>query len=583
MAERTDMGGLCPLCRSGDDAGPWMEQLLAENQQLLESQRALQELQQRQADLYDFTPVGLLTFSRAGVIQSLNPHAASMLSVARSDVLGRPFAPFAGDRPLFRRHLAACLRRDGSATVELDLIAVDGRRTRVELVSHRVLGAGEVQTAMVDVSARARAVAAERAARSANEAKDTFIAILSHELRAPLAPLLTAASALGHGALGPSEIPALSRIVARNAILQARLIDELLDMTRLARGKMPLTRQPFDLHQVMREVLDMFAGDIRGKRLALVVDLGATRCIVDGDTARLQQVLWNLVGNAVKFTAAGRQLGVRSWNHEGTIALEVRDSGVGFRPDASERLFAPFEQAERGAGGGLGLGLAIARGIIDLHGGKLIANSAGVGRGARFIVELTALAPSRARRTSDAPPAPAAKLKPKRGSRRTRILLVEDSQDVAHALRVLLSSEGYAIDTVASVGEALRYDLARVALVISDLGLPDGNGLSLLRKLRDRWRPRRIRAVALSGFGTARDVRASLNAGFIAHLTKPVELPHLLGTIERVLAPSEAASRRASTRSNRLPPPPTGKRAQLVERRVKLRQRRLGAIALTRR
>jgi hypothetical protein len=316
--------------------------------------------------------------------------------------------------------------------------------------------------------------------------------------------------------------------------LQARLVDDLLDAARILRGKMQIEREATSLHLLVRGVVEMFAAEMKAKRLRLVIDLDASKQTVDGDPIRLRQLFWNLIGNALKFTPDGGQVAIRSWNSNERIAVEVENSGVGLTAAAIARIFEPFEQSGEQSGEnqrqGLGLGLAIARGIAELHDGRITASSAGRDRGARFVVDLptVAVAVGKGQNPSRAPVgADNAKVSA------VRILLIEDHQDTAAALSILLGARGYAIETVATAKQALDANLAGLALVISDIGLPDGDGLSLCRELR---RKHRIEAIALSGYGTERDVRASLDAGFAAHLTKPIVIETLVAAIEKVLS-----------------------------------------------
>jgi CheY-like chemotaxis protein len=270
-------------------------------------------------------------------------------------------------------------------------------------------------------------------------------------------------------------------------------------------------------------------GDLRGTKLVVALEHDDRRSI-GGDATRLRQVLWNLIKNAIKFTGPGGLVTVRSWTHGQRTTIEVQDTGVGLAPDAIERLFRPFEQAEDGAAGGLGLGLAIARGIVELHGGTLTAVSRGPGQGSRFVVDL----PNR-----PTPPLPIAQpaeaataVRNGPAGPKLRMLLVEDNPATATVLSLALRAEGYVVTVASNVAEALRVDLTQISIVVSDIGLPDGDGLSLLRQLHAK---RRIQAVALSGYGTERDVQASLAAGFAAHLVKPVTLPELVAAIDQAL------------------------------------------------
>jgi CheY-like chemotaxis protein len=378
---------------------------------------------------------------------------------------------------------------------------------------------------------------AERSAREATEAKDTFIAILSHELRSPLAPVLAAASALKGGQIAPAELARLCELIQRNVSLQARLIDDLLDATRIVRGKMQVHCEPLDLHPLVCEVVEMFRDELRSKQLELVLALDAKRETVEGDPVRLRQVVWNLLKNAIKFTRAGGRIAVRSWNDHQRVALEVSDSGIGLRPEAIERLFQPFEQNEGGAAGGLGLGLAIARGVVELHNGRITATSPGENKGSRFVVDLPLVVGANAGATAAVEhepvrAGPALVKSEDQQATKARILLLEDNRDMAEALSLSLRSRGYEVKVAHSIRAALKTDFSTVDLVISDIGLPDGGGLTFVRKLHQKVN---VRAIALSGYGTERDVQASQEAGFLMHLTKPVDLATLVAAIEEAM------------------------------------------------
>jgi signal transduction histidine kinase/CheY-like chemotaxis protein len=391
---------------------------------------------------------------------------------------------------------------------------------------------------------RARHLDAGRSVRRAIASQEHLIAVLGHELRAPLAPVLAAVSRLERPARARANVGRLHEIIRRNVLRQAQLIDDLLDLSRIASGKVGLQRDVVDLHVVARESLEMLADEASARRLSLVVELRARRPRVNGDPSRLRQVFTNLLKNAIKFTPEEGVIAIRSWNRGDTIAVEVSDNGVGIPPDALRRIFDRFEQADGAASnGGLGLGLTIARGMIGLHGGTIHAHSDGPGRGARFVVELRALT---AKVETPAPTARALRARPGRAARGAEILLVEDEPDLAETLTTVLEGEGYRVRTVASAGEALAADLADVALVISDLGLPDLDGRVLIERLKSKGD---VKAIALSGYGTEADVRASEAAGFERHLTKPVEMSVLIEAVERAFA-----KRPWSTRSLRDPP-----------------------------
>jgi signal transduction histidine kinase/ActR/RegA family two-component response regulator len=511
-----------------------IDRLTAENDQLKSTQLVLEEGLGRCADRYDFAPIGLLTLDAAGIIREANLKAASMLAIDARHAIGLTFASFVRDRRAFRRHLAECNGENLTIMTEMELVPRSGPVCNIDLVTRRAGSGSQYRAVLVDVTERVRLAAAERSVRTSIDARDTFIATLSHELRTPLAPVLAAVSSLRGGQLSGRDTGRLHEIIERNVKLQARLVDDLLDAARILRGKMQIEREATPLHLLVRGVVEMFAVEMKAKRLRLVIDLDASKQTVDGDPIRLRQLFWNLIGNALKFTPDGGQVAVRSWNSNERIAVEVENSGVGLTAATIARIFEPFEQSGGPSGEnqrqGLGLGLAIARGIAELHDGRITASSAGRDRGARFVVDLPTGGdsaddrenPSRAAFAGDGAKVSA-----------VRILLIEDHRDTAAALSILLRARGYAIETVATAKQALEANLAGLALVISDIGLPDGDGLSLFRELRQK---RRIEAIALSGYGTERDVRASLDAGFAAHLTKPIVIETLVAAIEKVLS-----------------------------------------------
>ena len=381
--------------------------------------------------------------------------------------------------------------------------------------------------------------AARAEAEAANRAKDQFLAVLSHELRTPLTAVLASVDALQKSCGLSSVGTELVDIIRRNVELESRLIDDLLDLTRVARGKLELQRRPVDVHEELRHAVKMCQqGDAEQKRIAVRSEAQAVHHWVSGDPARLQQVFWNLLKNAVKFTPEGGKVEVRTANvREDVVRVSVSDTGIGIDADALPKIFNAFEQGDKSITrqvGGLGLGLAITRALVELHGGKISAESEGRYRGATFTVELqTVPAPL----TEPEEPAPA-----ELGLTPThlRILLVEDHADTARTMTLLLRSLGYRVTTAGSVATALEAAGAeKFDLLISDVGLPDGTGLDLMQKLLARGP---MRGIVLSGFGMEEDVKRSLDAGFSLHLTKPIDLQRLEAAIERV-TPGAAAGR----------------------------------------
>jgi two-component system CheB/CheR fusion protein len=398
---------------------------------------------------------------------------------------------------------------------------------------------------LTDITARRHAELevdrARQEAEAASRAKDHFLATLSHELRTPLTPVLAVVSALQDDARLPADVRAHLRMVRRNVELEARLIDDMLDLTRVARGKLELHREVADLKQVLDHALQTASGDLLDKKLRLVVDLALEDHAVWADTPRLIQVFWNLFSNAVKFTPPGGTIAVRSWREEAPagplFVVEVTDTGIGIEPDVLLDIFDAFKQGEQAITrrfGGLGLGLAISKAIVELHGGSLAATSSGRGRGSIFSVRLPVgdlqLRPAVVSGTSLA--AAAAALRDPATDSKLRILLVEDHVDTAEAMAELLRDMGHEITVAGSVAAGLaaaECQGGRFDLVLSDLGLPDGTGLDLMAELHRRYG---VRGIALSGYGMEEDVRRSLEAGFERHLTKPINLQALQSAIQ---------------------------------------------------
>ena len=393
---------------------------------------------------------------------------------------------------------------------------------------------------LTDVTARQQAELevdrARREAESANQAKDHFLATLSHELRTPLTPVLAVISSLQADDRLPEDVRSHLAMVRRNVELEARLIDDMLDLTRIARGKLELRREVADLRPVIDHALQTAKGDLLDKHLRLVVDLEAGKHTLWADTPRLTQVFWNLFSNAVKFTPAGGTIAVRSRREETAVGpelvVEIEDTGIGIEPDVLRDIFDAFQQGEQAITrrfGGLGLGLAISKAIVELHGGSLTASSPGKGQGAVFSVRLPVSdlpavppAPETRRPAETAPAEPAA----------LRILLIEDHADTAEAMAELLRALGHQITVAGSVAGGLaaaERQAGRIDLVVSDLGLPDGSGVELMQELHSRYG---VKGIALSGYGMEEDVRRSLAAGFDRHLTKPVNLQALVTAIQ---------------------------------------------------
>ena len=396
-----------------------------------------------------------------------------------------------------------------------------------------------------------------QAAEAANREKDQFLAIVSHELRTPLTPALAATAALE----GDEALPAQARkdlsVIRRNIEVEARLIDDLLDITRIVRGKLELRRQVVDVRSLLEHAMENYCLDAAAKkqiRVSTKITAGQPYVLVD--SSRMTQVFWNLLQNACKFTPKGGSINVRVYNeyrqgHSPNIVapnsdndescdllVDVSDDGMGISPETLPKIFNAFEQGQRSAGqgfGGLGLGLAISRAIIELHGGAISAASDGKNKGVTFTVRLHCATPVPASERE----LPVAAAPDAVAQRSMRVLLVEDHPDTAEQFARLLKRAGHEVVCASSINEAetcasVTTEQNRPGtfdILISDLDLPDGSGLDLMRTLAQRYR---IRGIAISGHGMKADIDNSIQAGFSYHITKPVNWMELKAVIEKV-------------------------------------------------
>jgi PAS domain S-box-containing protein len=380
------------------------------------------------------------------------------------------------------------------------------------------------------------AIALERAkqqAEDANRAKDQFLAMLSHELRTPLTPVLMTITQLRRDPNLSEELLRDLEMLQRNVELEALLIDDLLDLTRIAHGKLELHSDAVNIHTAIDHALNISAADLAAKSLQITKRFEAAEHHCWADAARLQQVFWNLIKNATKFTPAGGAIEIRTHNDANhQIVIEISDTGVGIEPELQPRIFDAFEQggpAITSQYGGLGLGLAVSKRVIDLHQGKISVFSAGLDQGATFTVVLRAMETSLLEGPAYLVSDDSRKLSP------ARILLVEDHTDTATVLRRMLEKSGYHVGQTNSVAGAEKL-LAGESfdLLISDLGLPDGSGLDLMRRLGKKHG---LAGIALSGYGMDEDRAASIAAGFVEHFTKPVDSDRLRSAIDRLVNP----------------------------------------------
>jgi PAS domain S-box-containing protein len=463
---------------------------------------------------------------------------------------GRPFRTddYASDPRISAHYMAA---RDADGSIAQIVVPIPGDPAIAGLLyvdrrTHRPFTDADeaVLLRLADHAATAirnsQLFAAEQAARAeadaANRGKDEFLAVLSHELRTPLNAIIGWARLLTARRFDEAQRAHASRVIERNALLQGQLVADLLDISRIAAGKMEIDREPVDLALVVREAVEAVTAEVEAKRLRLQTELDDAAGEVLGEARRLQQVVSNLLLNAIKFTPEGGTIAVRLLRHETNARLSVRDTGQGIEPALLARIFDPFEQGDRSSTRrhqGLGLGLAIVRQLVGLHGGTIHAESAGKGHGATFTVDLPVLAVRLphgdsavgARRVAAAPAPELSGL---------RILIVDDEADARDLIAVVLGDRGAEARVAGSAAEALDVLAAHeIDVLVSDISMPDVDGYGLIERVRalDWERRRPIHAIAVTAYtGSAVRDRA-LAAGFDAHATKPLDPEHLLAML----------------------------------------------------
>lgn len=468
-----------------------------------------------------------------GRIISCNRGASELYGYSREELVGKPISILSPpnfqdeDKQLNERmrhagkieHYETVRRRkDGT------LIPVSLTISPIRDGGGRIIGASKISRNITErKNYEQRLEAGLERERAANRAKDDFLAALSHELRTPLSPVLLLAS----DGVRNAEFPAQARMdfdtIRKNIELEARLIDDMLDLTRVTRGKLKLDMKPVDIHVAIHDAAGTVRREIELKKIELSLKFAARVPIVNGDAVRLRQIFWNLLKNAVKFTPEGGKISIetRTLANE-KILVAVTDTGIGMEAAELDRVFGAFAQGTHHFGG-LGLGLAISRALVELHAGSIRAQSDGKGKGATFSIELPI---AKGVERHEAPPSrllpPAPISAEKIRARQIRILLVEDHEPTRASLAHLLSRRNYQVTPVGSLAEARSVaGQKEFNLLISDIGLPDGNGCELMEELR---RQSQLKGIALTGYGMEDDVNRSHAAGFVAHLTKPVRM-----------------------------------------------------------
>jgi PAS domain S-box-containing protein len=486
-----------------------------------------------------------------GRVAFLNPAAERLLGVAAEAAHGRPLHEVVhadADGPAHATGECALARAirtaEGTAEEEDTFRGAEGAAVPVRWVAAPLQGTAPGAVVVFEDDRRrreserqrqeelARAQEARREAEAEGRMRDEFMATLSHELRTPLSAIVGWAHLLRSGNLEPADRARAVETIDRSAKSQAQLISDILDVSSIIAGKLRLTPEPVALRPVVEAAVETVARAAEAKGVRIETEMAEPGASVTGDANRLQQVVWNLLTNAVKFTPAGAAVHVRLSTAGDQARIEVRDEGRGIRPEFLPHVFERFRQAEEGSGeraqGSLGLGLAIVRHLVELHGGSVQASSAGEGQGAAFTVSLpllTATAPAAGQATGR----PAAAQPSLQG---IRVLVVDDDADVRGMMETVLSGHGAQVTAAASAGEALE-SVARETpdVLLSDLAMPEMDGYALLRELRGRPENPRFPAAALTAYARTEDRRQALLAGFQMHVAKPIEPEELVAVV----------------------------------------------------
>jgi CheY-like chemotaxis protein/two-component sensor histidine kinase len=362
---------------------------------------------------------------------------------------------------------------------------------------------------------------AEEKLKESDRRKDDFLAMLAHELRNPLAPIGTAAALLQSAALDEQRVRRTSRIIGRQVAHMTELIDDLLDVSRVTRGLITLNTAPLDIGHIVHEAVEQVMPLMNARGHALSLSQAPGEVLVMGDRKRLVQVVSNILNNAAKYTREGGAIRVRSQVRDGQIHVEIADNGVGMTPQVVAHAFELFAQAERTpdrSTGGLGLGLALVKSLVELHGGSVSCSSQGLGHGSTFEIRLPCLVPAAAEQAAPEREPEVDEVKP------LRILIVDDNVDAADMMAMLLESAGHEVAVEHGPGEALvRARAQRSQVCLVDIGLPGMDGYAVVRRLREQAETAGAMLVAVPGYGQEEDRRRSREAGFDHHLVKPVD------------------------------------------------------------
>jgi PAS domain S-box-containing protein len=513
------------------------------------SERAEEDLQ-RLAAIVDSSDDAIVGKTLQGIVTSWNAGAERMFGYTPAEIVGRPITVlFPPDRLVEEAEILSRISR-GERVEHFETVRVrkDGRFLHVSVTvspirnkQGDIVGASKIAR---DVTERVKLIAREQAARQEAEAasrmKDEFLATLSHELRTPLNAVFGWTRLLQSGSLEPAMQKHAVDVISRNCRAQLQLINDLLEMSRIVNGRLALRMETLDLAEVVQAAVDTVGPAATEKAVSVEVDRETGTPPVLGDPERLQQVVWNLLTNAIKFTKPGGWVRVRLYRAGPRVNCSVSDNGTGITEDLLPHVFEPFRQGESSttrSPAGLGLGLAIVRHLVELHGGSVRAWSDGPGQGATFTVALpVAAAPGAVRAAAGITSSPSASAA-SQALKGLRVLVIDDDRDSRELIGEILRRAGAIVFTAGTAHEALGNVIGeRPDVVVSDLGMPGEDGYSLIRRIRrlpdDELA--RVPALALTAYAHAGDLQLALAAGFGAYLPKPVEPAELVTAVARL-------------------------------------------------
>lgn len=528
-------------------------------------QEGLQSSEIRYRRLFESARDGILILNAVTLkITDVNPFMSELLGYSREEFLGKElweiglFSDKEASQHAFRElQLKGYLRYE-----DLPLQNREGNPREVEFVSnvYQEDSRQVIQCNIRDITDRKRRdeerglllhseQAAHAEADAANGIKDEFLALLSHELRTPLTSILGWSDLLVSGTLDEAATKHALEIIGRNARAQRQLIDDLLDISRIITGKLRLEVQPIALAPMIESVVDTVRPTADARNIQVQMVLDSLLSPISGDPERLQQIIWNLLTNAIKFTPKGGRVQVRMERIDSHVELIISDTGQGIEPDLLPHVFDRFRQSDSSSTrrhGGLGLGLAIVRQLVELHGGTVTANSPGTGQGTIFNVSLPLLSVHHELSAVEITPIPVVTNRPtdwQLSLANLRVLVVDDEPDARELIATVLIGRGAEVVTVESSGEALAaLERQGFDVLVSDVGMPQMDGYGLIEKVRQlpAQRGGRIPAAALTAYASDEDRRRALSAGYQLHIAKPVE-PAELATVVANLAKQHVA------------------------------------------